>query len=400
MGYLRYYPENGVFTDEFTGKLEVMNMSRSEISTSNFSNFEYIPENKTSGISVDCFRTFKIISRNCSHGGNHKLGVSCENGLVNDAYIKVVDLTDCKTTITSDIYQMPKAIIDLNPGRGGGGYSSTVKWNQFYKDLNVIKTDWLDKDKNSDLKNEIKSFLISMNYSDESINKANAIISFLSSDNILKANNTYLAKFIQNKLLFSSTLNYTDFINFWNNLTTAEKNVFANYANENSNAFLAGISIKAESFLNWAFEFLLDNPDVSISNFENWFLSGNDMDYNLTTEYITDLKNPELILPTRRFKSNTRLNAIYNKAKQAANIKQYLQNFDAQFSVAHLVLDVKPFEANSEANARTYEPEHYRVEIIFNENKLNRPWLDIARTMMHEVIHAENVSNFTFVSIN
>lgn len=274
MGYLRYYPVNGVFTDEFTGKLEVMNMSRTEISTSNFSNFEYIPENKTSGISVDCFRTFKIISRNCSHGGNHKLGESCANGLVNDAYIRVVDLTDCKTTITSDIYQMPNAIIDINPGRGGGGNSnsSSVKWNQFYNNLNDIKTDWLDKNENYDLKNEIKSFLNLNNYSNQSITKANEIISFLSSDNILKANNTYLAKFIQNKLLFSSTLNYTDFINFWNNLTTAEKNVFANYANENSSDFLGGISIKAGSFLNWAFEFLLDNPDVSISNFENWFM--------------------------------------------------------------------------------------------------------------------------------
>lgn len=73
-------------------------------------------------------------------------------------------------------------------------------------------------------------------------------------------------------MLFSSTLNHTTFINFWNNLTTAEKNVFANYANENSSDFLGGISIKAGSFLNWAFEFLLDNPDVSISNFENWFM--------------------------------------------------------------------------------------------------------------------------------
>lgn len=255
MGYLRYYPVNGVFTDEFTGKLEVMNMSRTEISTSNFSNFEYIPENKTSGISVDCFRTFKIISRNCSHGGNHKLGESCANGLVNDAYIRVVDLTDCKTTITSDIYQMPNAIIDINPGRGGGGNSnsSSVKWNQFYNNLNDIKTDWLDKNENYDLKNEIKSFLNLNNYSNQSITKANEIISFLSSDNILKANNTYLAKFIQNKLLFSSTLNYTAFINFWNNLTTAEKNVFANYANENSSDFLGGISIKAGSFFKLGF---------------------------------------------------------------------------------------------------------------------------------------------------
>lgn len=41
------------------------------------------------------------------------------------------------------------------------------------------------------------------------------------------------------------------------------------------------------------------------------------------------------------------------------------------------------------ATAVTDEPDNYLIKITFNPNNLSRPKLDIARTMIHEIIHAE-----------
>lgn len=43
----------------------------------------------------------------------------------------------------------------------------------------------------------------------------------------------------------------------------------------------------------------------------------------------------------------------------------------------------------SSINATTSAPENYMITITFNENNLDRPSLSVARTMIHEMIHAE-----------
>lgn len=64
-----------------------------------------------------------------------------------------------------------------------------------------------------------------------------------------------------------------------------------------------------------------------------------------------------------------------------------MQNFDGSFSVANL-----KFKASSLANtinAETSSPSNYLISITFNTNNLNRSRLEIARTFIHELIHAE-----------
>ena len=128
--------------------------------------------------------------------------------------------------------------------------------------------------------------------------------------------------------------------------------------------------------------------NVSWEQFQNWFIDDNNISPIELDNFLADLNNPNIVKPTRRFKNNIRLNCIFNKAKNSANFNQYLENFDSRFSVAHLLFDVTAL-ANSTANAQTSPPDGYWIKIDINSNNLNRPTLDIARTFMHEIIHAE-----------
>ncbi len=96
----------------------------------------------------------------------------------------------------------------------------------------------------------------------------------------------------------------------------------------------------------------------------------------------------EVIIDTS-FKNNPCLDAVYKQAGEAVAYKNILQNFDGEFSVAHLKLSAGVSQTNPNANAVTKAPNNYIIEIMFNPNKLNRPSLSVARTLMHELIHAE-----------
>ncbi len=153
---------------------------------------------------------------------------------------------------------------------------------------------------------------------------------------------------------------------------------FSNYLNANDNS-------DAAYFVKWGLQFLVQNQNITWGQFQNWFVDGGSTDMS---EFLADLNNPNIVKPTKRLKNNTRINCIFNKAKNAPNFKQYLQNFDGRFSTAHLSIDLKPL-SNNEANAETSPPNAYWINITINSNNLNRPSLDIARTFMHEMIHAE-----------
>src|SRR5690554_180770 len=390
VGYLRYYPITDFTTENFTGKIEISNLDRSQIDETYLENGIVI-NNQTSGIQDDCTTTFVITYHTCSHGGGHWIGQECKPPHVNDAHISVNKYTTCTRTITSNVLEMPAFIMDINPNRGGGGggnsNNSQAQQNHFLNALPYDLQEWLDE--NPNIKGFILSYLSSNQYSNESKAVANQLIAFIENDEVLSTPDNLLTEFVVNQALYSTKFDAADFIDFWDNLTAAEKMILQNYADNGISANGYFLKPSVVNLLNWAFPYLIENKGITIEYFENWFVEGGDMSYSLMSEFLSDLESPDLIIPTRRFKNNTRLNAIYNKIKQAANIKQYLENFDSQFSVAHLILDTKPFTNNNDVNALTYEPEHYRIEIVFNENNLNRPWLDIARTMMHEVIHAE-----------
>ena len=83
------------------------------------------------------------------------------------------------------------------------------------------------------------------------------------------------------------------------------------------------------------------------------------------------------------------MNGVYTQLGKAPTFQNYLQNFDGNFSVANLRLNVGVNVNYPTANAVTSEPNNYLINIMFNPNNLNRPSLDVARTFIHELIHAE-----------
>ena len=171
---------------------------------------------------------------------------------------------------------------------------------------------------------------------------------------------------------------YTGFLS--DNIAIANK--FNTYLDQNNNE-------SGAQFVFWGLGFLSQNPDTTWAQFENWFVSGN-LTASQMNEFISDLYNPDIVKPTKRFKNHAKINSIFNQAKTAANFKQYLKNFEPTFSVAHLLFDVGPVN-NSAALAQTREPLKYWVKITFNQNwdYSNTPKIVIAYTFMHEMIHAE-----------
>lgn len=190
------------------------------------------------------------------------------------------------------------------------------------------------------------------------------------------------AKFYKN---FLSNLNMDQY-NFLGHNQDYNDEVF-NYLSSNN------FSVDSKSFMKWGISFFVQNTDsagtcnVSWGEFQNWFVDGDGLTSELMTEFLSDLNNPNIVKPTKKLKNNALVNCIFNKAKSAPNFQQYLQNFDGRFSTAHLLLDLKPLSDSS--NAQTSPPDGYWINITINSNNLNRPSLDIARTFMHEMIHAE-----------
>lgn len=99
-----------------------------------------------------------------------------------------------------------------------------------------------------------------------------------------------------------------------------------------------------------------------------------------------DIPNRVLLDPS--FTENPCLNGIYTDLGKAPTFQNYLNNFDGDFSVADLKLSAGNDMPNT-VDAITYPPlTSNLIEIKFNLNNLNKPGLEIAETMIHEMIHA------------
>ena len=80
---------------------------------------------------------------------------------------------------------------------------------------------------------------------------------------------------------------------------------------------------------------------------------------------------------------------VYNRLQRlSGGFRSAIQRFDGEFPVSHLRLNMA-VPINTNANASTSLPSNYVITIKINPNKLNRPNLSIARTIIHETIHAE-----------
>lgn len=263
-GYLRYYPEGDKIEELFTGRVELTNASQT-ISFSNYFVKGIRDERTTYGVQKDCTMVFTFGYTRCSHSGNHEYGESCNRGLINDAYLYVLTRVFCTTTITSDIQEMPNQIIDINPGRTGGGggtSSSTIKFENFVNILNTATKSWLLE--NYDIKLIVSGYLVQQNFSEESKQTATALLNFIVNDNVLKTNNNKLTEHIVRSSLMGSEFSAQQFMTFWSALNTTEKNTFQQFVNSNlTTGYFPVIKPSVLNFLNWAFPYLINNEDVS-----------------------------------------------------------------------------------------------------------------------------------------
>ena len=122
--------------------------------------------------------------------------------------------------------------------------------------------------------------------------------------------------------------------------------------------------------------------NIFLYNTLNYFLN----DPDVTIEDVKDIVYKVIVDPS--FKNNPCLYGVYKQLGQAPTFQNYLQKFDGNFSVANLNLKASGTLPNN-INAETSPPSNYLITITFNENNLNRPALSIARTFIHEMIHAE-----------
>lgn len=107
------------------------------------------------------------------------------------------------------------------------------------------------------------------------------------------------------------------------------------------------------------------------------------------------------VIIDKSFKDNPCLMGVYEQLGEAKTFQNYLQNFDGDFSVAHLKLSADTQFANTQdpeywdAMAVTESPQNYLIGIVFNtdssltSNIGNYPKMVTALVFIHEMIHAE-----------
>jgi hypothetical protein len=87
---------------------------------------------------------------------------------------------------------------------------------------------------------------------------------------------------------------------------------------------------------------------------------------------------------------------IYNKLKSSSScFANAIKKFDGDFPVSHLKFEIDPNESSNTRKAYTTPPSNYMISIVLNGNAIKdasyqkRPNLMVAKTIIHEVIHAE-----------
>lgn len=299
---LRYYPTTDFSAPLFSGKIEVSTLDRSYVGESYIENgITITPQSngyQTNSVNVDCLTTISIKSTRCGNpGNNHRYGEQCAPGFTNNAYLYVTSFTTCNTTITSDAPVFSTKILEPDPMSGGGGDGSNIVYEQFYQQLSPTFQNWLKTQPNT--KNHLLAYLLRHRNSTYYENIAEDLIEFLANDDYLKTNFNPLTEFVLKEALNGNKFNTTEFINFWDNLTNNQKDIFQQYANTNKQYLNGAIRLKpeAEAFLSWAFNYLIDNPTVTVEQFENWFSLEGSLNDDLIKELqpYTTLKFDEFI---------------------------------------------------------------------------------------------------------
>ncbi len=93
---------------------------------------------------------------------------------------------------------------------------------------------------------------------------------------------------------------------------------------------------------------------------------------------------------------NTKAECVYNKLKSTSSgFKELIKKFDGEFPVSHLRFKTDPNMSSNTRKAYTVPPSNFVIDIVLNGNSSKdasyqkRPNLLVAKTIVHEVIHAE-----------
>ncbi|WP_445720447.1 hypothetical protein [Flavobacterium sp.] len=167
----------------------------------------------------------------------------------------------------------------------------------------------------------------------------------------------------------TSPISNQDIINtylFYNSLSPNQQS----WANENVDAYDQLIQYQIDN--NWS-----DESEQFAEAALQTLCNGGGVDFTL-----------QIILDPS-FKNNPCLKGVYDTMIQnSPTANNYLNNFDSSMSVANLMF-ASSNTLSAASNAVTSPPQNYLISITFNSNNLNRPQLSIARTFIHELIHAE-----------
>ena len=100
-----------------------------------------------------------------------------------------------------------------------------------------------------------------------------------------------------------------------------------------------------------------------------------------------DNEGPTAIIKRKGFKGS-KADCVYKLLTNGGEFSKFIKRFDGDFPVSHLIFELS---TTIPGNGRTTDdPTSYFITIQINANTLNsRPTLGVARTIAHEVIHAE-----------
>jgi hypothetical protein len=144
----------------------------------------------------------------------------------------------------------------------------------------------------------------------------------------------------------------------------------------------------------------METPEALNLVYSLVYSNPSDEDKNFALAMIDALKDGDSVdlnyrvIIDESFSDKPCLMGVYNELGGSATFQNYLKKFDGNFSVANLKLSAGVHLNYPTANAVTIGPQHYLIEIMFNPDNLHRPQLDIARTFIHEMIHAEFIENY------
>ncbi|QYJ67377.1 T6SS effector amidase Tae4 family protein [Flavobacterium litorale] len=253
-GFLKYIPDQPISVldaTKFSGKLKLLNNDMDFQAEIVFNQGQAVP--MVIGTTI-CVENVIVNVHNCSNGGEHAPGESCAPGYVNDAYYSLVDIVE--TCWTEFDYTSPGTFI------GGGGGSSMSNIDRFNNRLTAQQTAFLNA--NPTVKN--------------------IIYDFIEHTAILSSATLMVDLGMRDVSLLTPLLNHLKDKNFSQNSTR---------------------------FVSWAVDYLIDNPNVTALQFDNWFM-GEVEGVESTEPYVDGYwDNPNLIIPQQQLPTKAAFLAAY-----------------------------------------------------------------------------------------